>query len=415
MDNYTRSLELHNAQRGAIETATRLPIANADDLAVAYLPGVARPCETIAADPTAAWDLSWKGRNVAVVSDGSGVLGLGDLGPLAALPVIEGKAALFRELGGVDAVPLMLGERDPDAIVDIVTALAPGFGAIALEDISAPRCFEIEQRLQDIGIPVLHDDQSGVAVALLAALLNACRATGRSLAQLKVVIAGAGISGRAVARLLTCTDAPGRAQQPRELLVCDSRGILRPDDPHNDGVKDLLALATNPGGRRGSLAQALAGADVFLGLSRGGLLGEAELAAMAPAPIVIALAFPEPEVDPQLAQRVGASVIGTGRHDLPNAIDSMLAFPGLFRGALAARAQRFTNAMKWAAVGALAACVDAPTPAAILPPLLERSVAGRVAEAVAEAARQDGVCHLPAAEGGPRGRGSRKTGRRRSS
>ena len=402
-DIYERSLARHAARHGKIEVASRMRLDSTDDLSLAYTPGVARPCEVIAKEPAAAWDLTWKGRTVAVVSDGSAILGLGDLGPLAALPVMEGKAALFREFAGVDAVPIVLDQHEPDDIVATVKAIAPSFGGINLEDISAPRCFEIEERLQDIGIPVLHDDQHGTAIVLLAALMNACRATGRSMGELRVVIAGAGAAGRAIARLLTCHETDDRCVPVAELLVCDSRGILNRDEPRGDATKDELAQQTNPHDRKGSLKDALDGADVFIGVSRGGLLGEEDIRRMrrgdtpGSGPIVLAMANPVPEVDPEAARRAGASVIGTGRSDLPNQVNNVLAFPGLFRGALEARATRFTNRMKWAAVDAIAASVPEPTAGVILPPAFDRSVASRVASAVAAACRESRACHEPPA------------------
>ncbi len=400
MDIYERSLAKHAASRGKIGITSLMRLDNAEDLSLAYTPGVARPCEAIAENPGAAWDLTWKGRTVAVVSDGSAILGLGDLGPLAALPVMEGKAALFKEFAGVDAVPVVLDERDPDRIVDIVRAIAPSYGGINLEDISAPRCFEIEDRLQDIGIPVLHDDQHGTAIVLLAALTNACEALGRNLGELHVVIAGAGAAGRAITRLLTCSDADDRCIPVRRISVCDSRGILAPGSASKPGgqpdpIKEELAQLTNPEGRTGSLSDALRGADVFIGVSRGDIVSEDDVRSMAPGPIVLAMANPQPEVNPEAALRAGAAVIGTGRSDYPNQVNNVLAFPGLFRGALDARASCFTSAMKWAAVDAIAGSVTRPTPEMILPQAFDRSVASRVAAAVARAAAASENCYPP--------------------
>ena len=364
-----------------------------DDLSIAYTPGVAAPCEEIARNPAAAWDLTWKGRTVAVVSDGSSVLGLGDIGPMAALPVMEGKAALFREFAGVDAVPVVIDERDPDRIIELVRAISPTYGGINLEDISAPRCFPIEEGLQDIGIPVLHDDQHGTAIVLLAAVTNAARVQQRALGQLSVVINGAGAAGRAIAHLLTCTDQSEHCIPVGKLRVCDSRGILAPGREHNDEVKESLARLTNPDGEEGDLRKALEGADVFIGVSRGNLLKADDIRRMNADSIVLAMANPTPEILPDEAKRGGAAIVGTGRSDFPNQVNNVLAFPGLFRGALEARAQRFTEGMKFAAIDAIARCVPEPTPGAILPPAFDRSVAVNVARAVAEAAHRAGVCY----------------------
>ena len=391
MDIYQRSLEVHRRTAGKIETRSRLRLESKDDLSLAYTPGVARPCEVIAEDESQAWDLTWKGRTVAVVSDGSAVLGLGDIGPMASLPVMEGKAALFREFAGIDAVPLVLDERDPGRIVDIVRAVAPSYGGINLEDISAPRCFDVENALQDIGIPVLHDDQHGTAIVLLAAVMNATRVQGRTLNQLSVVINGAGAAGRAIARLLTCTKADARCVPVGRLRVCDSRGIIAPGREKQDPVKEELAKLTNPDGERGDLRDALRGADVFVGVSRGNLLSADDIRTMAPDPIVFAMANPVPEIDPDEARSGGASIVGTGRSDYPNQINNVLAFPGLFRGALEARATQFTNAMKLAAVDALVEHLEEPTPHCVLPLPFDRSVAVRVANKVADAARTSGV------------------------
>ena len=393
MDVYEQSLHRHRESRGKIEVRSRMRLESQDDLSLAYTPGVARPCEVIAEDPSAAWDLTWKGRTVAVVSDGSSVLGLGDIGPAASLPVMEGKAALFREFAGIDAVPVVLDERDPQRIVEIVRAIAPTYGGINLEDISGPRCFEIEDALQDIGIPVLHDDQHGTAIVLLAAMMNAARVTGRSIAQLDVVINGAGAAGRAIAHLLTCKGQGEWCIPVRKLRVCDSRGIIFPGRAGNDAVKEDIARLTNEEGEQGDLRDALRGAHVFIGVSRGGLLKAEDIRTMGDDPIVLAMANPVPEIMPAEARAGGAAVIGTGRSDFPNQVNNVLAFPGLFRGALEARATRFTDSMKFAAIFAIMNCVPEPTPGVILPPPFDRSVAVRVANEVARAARDSGVTH----------------------
>ncbi len=392
-DIYERSLSLHRERQGKIEVRSRVRLETQDDLSLAYTPGVAGPSRAIAADVNAAWELTWRGRVVAIVSDGSAVLGLGDIGPEASLPVMEGKAALFQEFAGVDAVPVVVNVREPDEIVSVVQAIAPSFGGINLEDISAPRCFEIEERLQNIGIPVMHDDQHGTAIVLLAAVINAARVLGRALGTLSVVINGAGAAGRAIAFLLQCRDKDAdRCIPVGRLRVCDSKGILWPGRPGNGPVKEEIAQTTNPEMQKGSLRDAIAGADVFIGVSRGDLLHADDIRTMAKDPIVLAMANPVPEIMPDEARKGGAAIIGTGRSDFPNQVNNVLAFPGLFRGALESRAKRFTSSMKMAAVEAIAGAVEEPTPGRILPSPFNRSIAPQVARAVAEAARQSGVC-----------------------
>ena len=393
MDIYERSLKRHRETQGKISVTSRMRLESQDDLSIAYTPGVARPCEVIAEDPGAAWDLTWKGRTVAVVSDGSAILGLGNLGPEASLPVMEGKAALFHEFAGIDAVPVVLDVHEVDEIVNIVRAIAPTYGGINLEDIAAPRCFAIEEQLQDIGIPVLHDDQHGTAIVLLAALRNAARCLGRDLRELSVVINGAGAAGRAIAHLLTPTEGGDLSAAVRQVRICDSRGIVWPDRQGNDALKEELARRTNTAGQQGSLKDALVGADVFIGVSRANLLKREDIATMAKESVVLAMANPIPEVMPDEAMAGGAAIVGTGRSDFPNQVNNVLAFPGLFRGALEARATRFTESMKLAAVDAIAGCVEEPTPRRILPPAFDRSVAVAVADAVRQAALAAGVCH----------------------
>jgi len=391
MDYFAESLRRHRETQGKIEVRSRMRLESIDDLSLAYTPGVARPCEVIGEDPAAAWDLTWKGRTVAVVSDGSAILGLGNLGGMASLPVMEGKAALFREFGGVDAVPVVLDTQDEQQIIDVVRAIAPTYGGINLEDISAPRCFRIEAALQDLGIPVLHDDQHGTAIVLLAALMNATRITGVSMPNLSVVINGAGAAGRAIARLLCCQDEDDRCIPVGKVRICDSKGIIAPSRDDLDEYKRQLAEWTNPDDERGDLRAALRGATAFIGVSRGDLLNADDIRTMAADPIVLAMANPTPEIDPAAAKAGGARIIGTGRSDYPNQVNNVLAFPGLFRGALEARATRFTPAMKYAAVEAIAAAAGEPSPQRILPAAFDRSVAVAVAERVAEAARQSGV------------------------
>ena len=382
MDIYERSLALHREHKGKIEIRSRMRLETTDDLSLAYTPGVARPCEAIAADPSAAWDLTWRGRTVAVVTDGSAVLGLGDIGAAASLPVMEGKAALFSRFAGVDAIPIALDVHEPDDFVAAVRALAPTFGGINLEDISAPRCFEIEERLQDIGIPVLHDDQHGTAIVLLAGLLNAAKVVGRPMDSLSVVINGAGAAGRAIAFLLSHESEAPYSAPVKQIRICDSRGMIYPGRPGNGAIKEEIGRVTNPEAEEGDIHSAIRGADVFIGVSKANLLSADDIRQMAPDSIVFPMANPVPEIMPDEAFAGGAAVVGTGRSDFPNQVNNVLAFPGLFRGALQARATRFTPAMKRAAVDAIAGAVARPTPEEILPSPFDLSVPPAVAAAV---------------------------------
>jgi malate dehydrogenase (oxaloacetate-decarboxylating) len=381
---------------GKMAVASTVPLTSRDDLSLAYTPGVARVCEAIAADPTLASDYTWVSHTVAVVTDGSAVLGLGNIGPRAAMPVMEGKAVLFKQFGGVDAVPICLDTQDVDRIVDAVTALAPSFGGINLEDISAPRCFEVERRLDEaLPIPVFHDDQHGTAIVVLAALRNAATVLSRKLGELRVVVNGAGAAGVAVTRMLIAGGV-----NPTELVVCDSRGVIHRDRGDLTPVKAELAELTNGAGRTGSIVDALNRADVLIGVS-GGQIPEAAVAGMAPGGIIFALANPTPEVHPEVAARY-AAVVATGRSDFPNQINNVLAFPGVFRGALDVRASRITEGMKVAAADTIAnVAAEAASgsgangsrllPEAIVPSALDPRVAPAVARAVAAAARREGV------------------------
>ena len=371
-------------QGGKLEVASTVPLRGRADLSLAYTPGVARVCLAIADAPERVYELTWKANSVAVVTDGTAVLGLGDIGPGAALPVMEGKALLFKHFGGVDAVPICLDCTDVDDLVETVARLAPGFGGINLEDISAPLCFEVEQRLRArLDIPVFHDDQHGTAIVVLAALRNAARLTGRTLAELRVVVAGAGAAGVAVTDMLVGAGIGDIAAADR---VC----IVHPGREGLTTVKQRVALGTNRSGHRGSMTQALRGADVFIGLS-GGVVGEDAIAAMAPEAIVFSLANPDPEVNPAVARR-HARIVATGRSDYPNQINNVLAFPGVFRGALDVRARDVTDAMKLAAAEALAAIVGNDLAEDyIIPSPFDPRVAPEVAAAVAQTARRDGV------------------------
>ena len=374
--------DLHEG--GKLEVRSTVPLRNRDDLSLAYTPGVATVCSAIAADPALAARYTWAGRLVAVVSDGTAVLGLGDIGPYAALPVMEGKAGLFKRFAGLDAVPITLATTDVDELVETVVRLAPSFGGINLEDISAPRCFEVEARLRDrLAIPVFHDDQHGTAIVVLAALRNAARLTGRTLADLRVVVSGAGAAGVACARILVAAGIG-------DIAVADSRGVVHADRTDLTPVKTDLAALTNRLGLRGSLVDALAGADVFLGVSAG-TVPEPAIARMAPDAIVFALANPNPEVHPDVAQRY-ARVVATGRSDFPNQINNVLAFPGIFRGALDARAVSISEGMKLAAAEALAAVVaDELREDRVVPSVFDERVAPAVAAAVGAAARAEGL------------------------
>jgi malate dehydrogenase (oxaloacetate-decarboxylating) len=366
---------------GKLQVRPTRPITSIADLALAYTPGVARVSRAIAAEPALARRFTWASRVVAVVSDGTAVLGLGDIGPVAALPVMEGKACLFSEFAGLSAVPVVLATADVDMIVQTVVAMAPSFGGINLEDISAPRCFEIEARLRErLSIPVMHDDQHGTAIVVLAALRNAARVVGRPLGDLRVVVAGAGAAGVASTRILLDAGVG-------DISVADSRGILHPGREGLTPVKRWVAESTNRSGRAGTMVDALAGADVYLGLS-GGSVPESAIATMAKNSIVFSLANPIPEVDPEMAARY-AAVVATGRSDLPNQINNVLAFPGVFRGALDAGATAITEDMKLAAAQAIADVVGADLRADyIVPSPLDRRVAAAVAEAVAACVRK---------------------------
>ena len=382
------SLDLHRHLRGKIAIMGKLPITTTDDLSLAYTPGVAAPCEAIAADPKAAYELTIKGNTIAVVSDGSAVLGLGNIGALAAIPVMEGKALLFKQYADLDAWPLCLDTQDVDEIVETVRRIAPVFGGINLEDIAAPRCFEIEARLQDLGIPVFHDDQHGTAIVLLAGMLNADKITGRKPTDLNVVINGAGAAGTAIASLLRCVDFdPAVCTPVADVVVCDSKGVIHRDREGLSVEKQALLQYTNRDNRSGSLRDVLVDADVFVGVSKGNLLTADDIRLMAPDPIVLAMANPTPEIMPDDARAGGAAIVGTGRSDFPNQVNNVLAFPGIFRGALDAGAAQITPAMKIAAAYALADAVPNPRPDKILPSPLDKTVPPLVAKAVAKAAQ----------------------------
>jgi len=379
MDIYEESVELHRKLGGKFSITPKIKIQNRHDLSLAYTPGVAQPCRDIAKDKQKAYELTIKKNSVAVISDGSAVLGLGNIGAEAAIPVMEGKAVLFKEYGDIDAFPICISTQDSQELIHIIKNIAPVFGGINLEDIAAPRCFEIEEALQNIGIPVFHDDQHGTAIVVLAALMNACKVAGKKISEVKVVIA----------KMLLCIGQDeDRCTPVKEIIVCDSKGIIsnKRMDISTNTMKMELAGLTNKNTITGTLAEAIRGADVFIGVSVAGILNEQMIRSMNQKPIIFAMANPTPEVMPDDAKRWGAFIIATGRSDFPNQVNNVLAFPGIFRGALDARAQKITNKMKLAASYALSSCVKEPTAKNIIPSVLDKSVVKIVAEAVRRAA-----------------------------
>ena len=388
VDYFGRSLILHEQLRGKISVNNKLPIGSREDLSLSYTPGVAKPCEVIAEQPEMARKLTIKGNSVAVVSDGSAVLGLGDIGPKAALPVMEGKALLFREFAKIDAWPICLNTKDPEKIIETCRLIEPVFGGINLEDISAPRCFEIEDALQDLGIPVFHDDQHGTAIVLLAALINAAKVTGKNMNELRVVINGAGAAGTAIARLIKGVGIPKTNIPPvGDVVICDSKGAISSDRGDLNAVKQGILEYTNSGNNSGELKGVIKGADVFIGVSRGNVIDSDDVKNMAKDAIILAMANPLPEIMPDEAKKGGAKVIGTGRSDFPNQVNNVLVFPGIFRGALDAGSPMINGEMKVAAASALADDVQEPTAEMILPHPLDRTVAPNIAKRVRAAAR----------------------------
>ena len=381
MNYYEASLKMHEDHKGKMETVGKVSVKNRDDLSTAYTPGVAEPCRRIKENPEDVYRYTNKGNTVAVVSDGSAVLGLGNIGPAAAIPVMDGKALLFKEFAGVDAVPICLDTQDPDEIVRIVQMLAPTFGGINLEDISAPRCFEIEEKLQALlDIPVFHDDQHGTAVVVAAALINCAKVTGLAIDQLSVLINGAGAAGTAIAKMLLSIGV-------KDILVCDKHGILHRDDETLNPSMRNLAAQTNHSCQTGMISDGIRGRKVFIGVSGPKMLTQEMIKSMAHDPIIFAMANPEPEIMPELAKAAGAAIVATGRSDFPNQINNVLVFPGLFKGALSVRANKITEAMKVAAAYALAAVIPdgERTVENIIPGAFTPGVADAVAVAVAQA------------------------------
>ena len=375
-DVYARSLELHRLQRGKLATTSKVPLKSRADLSVAYTPGVAEVCRLIAKDKMASFTHTVRGNSVAVVTDGSAILGLGNLGPEAALPVMEGKAILFKAFANIDAFPICLATQDTEEIVRTVKNIAPSFGGINLEDISAPRCFEIEDRLRaDLAIPIMHDDQHGTATVVLAALINALKVRGSLKEAVRIVVGGSGAAGTAVAKMLV-------EYGVHDVVVCDSTGIVHAGRAGLSALKKELARMTNKNGISGSLADAMRGADVFIGVSAPNIVTEEMVASMAARPIVFALANPVPEIMPDAAHAAGAYVVATGRSDFPNQINNVLAFPGIFRGALDNKVRIITDAMLMRAATALAGLVPEPTQEKILPDLFDAAVVPAVAGAI---------------------------------
>lgn len=389
MDVYEKSLELHARLRGKYEVRSLVAVKDKEALSVAYTPGVAQPCREIAKDPDKAYTYTRKWNTVAVVSDGSAVLGLGNIGGLAGLPVMEGKAVLFREFAGIDAVPVVLSGQDEDDIVKAVEMIAPTYGGINLEDICAPKCFAVERRLKEkLDIPVFHDDQHGTAIVVAAALMNALKLAGKALSEANIVICGAGSAGIAICRLLLESGAGNIVLADRGGLVCEGESWLT-------SAQAEIARVTNRKGLRGTLADAVKGADVFIGVSAPRQLTKEMVRSMAEKSVVFAMANPEPEIYPQDALDAGAFVVGTGRSDFPNQINNVLAFPGVFRGALDVRARDISEGMKVAAARALAELVgDDLSRECIIPAAFDARVAPAVAKAVAEQAKREGLARI---------------------
>lgn len=378
MTTNEKALMLHEQWNGKLETISKTPVKSREDLSLAYTPGVAEPCKVIAADPEAAYKYTMKANTVAVVSDGSAVLGLGNIGPYAAMPVMEGKAVLFKEFGGVNAVPICLDTQDTEEIIKTVTYLAPGFGGINLEDISAPRCFEIEERLKEIlDIPVFHDDQHGTAIVVLAGIINALKVVGKKKEDCRIVVNGAGSAGVAITRLLLTYGFP-------DIIMCDKVGIISQKTEGLNWMQQKMAKITNLKGETGSLADALKGADIFVGVSAPGIVTPEMVSSMNSDAILFAMANPVPEIMPDLAKAAGAKVVGTGRSDFPNQVNNVVAFPGIFKGALEGRASQITEEMKLAAAQAIASLVpdDQLNENNIMPEAFDPKVVEVVSQAV---------------------------------
>lgn len=390
MNYFEESLKLHERHAGKIEIRSKVPVVTREDLSLAYTPGVAEPCRKIHANEEDVYKYTSKGNLVAVVTDGTAVLGLGDIGPKAGLPVMEGKAILFKEFADVNAIPICLDTKDTDEIVTAVKWIAPGFGGINLEDISAPRCFEVEERLKkELDIPVFHDDQHGTAIVVLAGIINALKVVGKDIREIKVVVNGAGAAGTAIAKLLLACGVS-------KLIVCDKVGILYQGIEGVDHAKQALAKITNPDQLQGDLSEALKGADVFIGVSAPDIVSREMVSSMNQDAILFAMANPTPEIMPEAAREAGARVIGTGRSDFPNQVNNVLAFPGIFKGALEVRAREINEEMKLAAACAIASMVsdEELNEECVIPNALDKKVSENVAEAVKKAARESGAARI---------------------
>jgi malate dehydrogenase (oxaloacetate-decarboxylating) len=390
MNFFEESLKLHERHAGKMEITSKVKVVTRDDLSLAYTPGVAEPCRKIHENEDDVYKYTSKGNMVAVVTDGTAVLGLGDIGPKAGLPVMEGKSILFKEFAGVNAFPICLDTKDPDEIVTAVKMIAPGFGGINLEDISAPRCFEVEEKLKkELDIPVFHDDQHGTAIVVLAGVINALKVVGKDIKDVKVVVNGAGAAGTAISKLLLVGGVTN-------LIVCDKVGILYDGIEDVDYAKKDLAKITNPDHLKGDLSTALKGADVFIGVSAPGIVSKEMVSSMNKDSILFAMANPTPEIMPDLAKEAGAKVMGTGRSDFPNQVNNVLVFPGVFKGALEVRAKEINEEMKLAAAYAIASMIpdEELNDENVLPNALDKSISDYVAEAVKKAARETGVARI---------------------
>lgn len=375
MDYDKQSIELHRRTRGKIEIRSKVGLHSREDLSLAYTPGVAAVCTEIGRDRSQSFTLTNRGNQVAIVSDGTAILGLGDLGPEAAMPVMEGKAIIFKEFAGIDAIPLCIDTNDVEEIVRFCRLIEPSFAGINLEDIASPRCFTIVERLEEeLSIPVFHDDQDGTAIVTLAAVINACRVTGKALETMHFVINGAGAAGIAIARLLVQAGA-------RDVVLVDTRGAIHAGRPDMNPEKRKIAEITNKEGRKGDLAGVLAGSDVFIGVSKGNIVSEAMVAGMNPAPVILAMANPVPEIMPDAAYRAGAAIVGTGRSDLPNQVNNALVFPGLFKALLTTGIRKVTPEIKLAAARAIAFSVE-PTKEYLMPMAFDRKVVKNIVSAV---------------------------------
>ncbi|MEK6895561.1 MAG: NADP-dependent malic enzyme [Nanoarchaeota archaeon] len=392
MDIYKESLDLHKKNKGKLGIISKVPLKDKKDLSLAYTPGVAEPCREIAKDISKVYEYTIKQNTVGVVTDGSAVLGLGNIGAEAALPVMEGKCILMKEFADIDAFPICIKTQDADEIINIVKNIAPVFGGINLEDISAPRCFEIERALQGIGIPVFHDDQHGTAIVILAALINSLKIVGKKFEDVTVVINGAGAAGIAITKFLKCADIKSDLCSPvKDIIVVDTKGIIYRNREDLSEIKKEISLFTNKNNIKGGLADAMKNADVFIGVSAPNVVTEEMIKSMNKRAIVFAMSNPVPEIMPDIALRAGAEIVGTGRSDFPNQINNVLAFPGVFKGALDAKAKVITPEMKYAAAYALAECVNNPKKDKVLPNPLDKNVPKAIAEAVRLKAIEQGV------------------------